>query len=75
MEDDSRWDEALEVVTKVTDVLHGVDYSVAMNALLLVVAHGGTDSTLNKQEFLAMLVEQVGSMYDSVKQGEKTWQQ
>jgi hypothetical protein len=75
MEDDSRWDEALEVVTKVADVLHGVDYSVAMNALLLVVAHGGTDSTLSKQEFLAMLVEQVGSMYDSVKQGEKTWQQ
>jgi hypothetical protein len=75
MEDDSRWDEALEVVMKVTDVLHGVDYSVAMNALLLVVAHGGADSTLSKQEFLATLVEQVGSIYDSVKQGEKTWQQ
>jgi hypothetical protein len=75
MDDDSRWDEALEVVTKIADVLHGVDYSVAMNALVLVVAQGGTDSTLNKQEFLAMLAEQMDSMYDSIKRGERIWRQ
>jgi hypothetical protein len=75
MEDDSKWSESLDVAGELIDVLHGVEYSVAMNALLLVVAHGGTDSTLSRQEFLDTLVTQVGFMYDSVKQGEKTWRQ
>lgn len=73
--DDEKWDGALDMAAQLAHVLRDADYAVAMNALLLVVAHGGADSTLSKQEFLSTMVEQVGSMYDAVKQGEKTWRQ
>jgi len=58
--------ECLALAQTIGNLLHNKDYEVSMTALCLVMAEGGVQKkdNMTKRQFVANVVETVGSCYD-----------
>ena len=63
---DEEMDECLALAETIGRLLHNKDFEVSMTALCLVLAEGGTQKKdmLTKRQFVANVVETVGSCYE-----------
>lgn len=59
-------EECLALAQTIGNLLHNKDYEVSMTALCLVMAEGGVQKkdNMTKRQFVANVVETVGSCYD-----------
>lgn len=59
-------EECLALAQTIGSLLHNKDYEVSMTALCLVMAEGGVQKkdNMTKRQFVANVVETVGSCYD-----------
>ena len=63
---DREMDECLTLAQTIGHLLHNKDYDVSMTALCLILAEGGTQKrdNMTKRQFVANVVETVGSSYE-----------
>jgi hypothetical protein len=60
---DSQWDEVERVADVIGRVLHGENFGVVVNALLMLLATTGAQADLSKQEFLSRVYGTLDEMY------------
>ena len=63
---DQEMDECLALAQTIGHLLHNKDYEVSMTALCLILAEGGIQKrdNMTKRQFVANVVETVGSCYE-----------
>lgn len=63
---DEEMDECLALAQTIGHLLHNKDFEVSMTALCLILAEGGIQKrdNMTKRQFVANVVETVGSCYE-----------
>lgn len=63
---DEEMDECLALAQTIGHLLHNKDFEVSMTALCLILAEGGVQKrdNMTKRQFVANVVETVGSCYE-----------
>lgn len=59
-------EQIISLAGRLSEVLHGEDFGVAINTLVYLIAYSLTDMTLSKEEAIEQLSKDIGNWYDFI---------
>lgn len=59
--------DVMDLTSAIGETVDGNDFDTVMNALVYMLAHGGYNSGLDKEEFLKRAATQLSDLYDLIK--------